>query len=109
MKKLTRKERLKALENGFYRCGYVTREDIENYVLDSLHLQDQLTESLADMVRANNEKISIAKIRSNDFIDSEDCICDFRGSTYQYGEFIIHIYPFYQSTGGTASITLIAE
>ena len=109
MKKLTRKQRLDALKNGFYRYGYLQAENIEDFVLHSTWITEQLTDSLADSVRANNLKLSIDKIRSNDFVDSDGCFYDFRGKTFQYGQFIIHIYPYPQSKDGIANISLLAK
>ena len=110
MKKLTRQQRLNALlKNGFYRCGYVETENIEDYVCNSQWFKKELIEPFADAVRANNTKLSIAKIRSNDFVDSNDCYYDFRGKTFQYGQFLIHIYLAPYSKMGTASISLLAK
>lgn len=109
MKKLTRQQRLDALKNGFYRCGYVETDNIEEYILHSTRLTEQLTDTFADAVRANNPKLSIAKIRSNDFVDSDDCYYDFRGKTYQHGPFLIHIYPSPYNNSGTASVVLLGE
>ena len=109
MKKITRQQRLDLLRNGFYRCGYIEKaENIEEYIHSS-RLTDQLTETFADIVREKNTYLSIAKIRSKDFIDSDGCYYDFKGKTYQHGQFLVHIYPSSHSTGGIASLSLLAE
>ena len=109
MNKITRKQRLELLENGFYKCGYSHITNVEELTALFTRLEDQLTDTFADKVRATNTKLSIAKIRSKDFIDSEDCFYDFKGNTFQYGQFIVHVYSHAQSKSGTASVSLLAE
>ena len=107
MKKITRKQRLDALKNGFYRYGNFTTDNIDECV-HSAWLRDQLTETFAKTVRDHNTYLSIAEIRSKDFIDSEGCFYDFVGKTYQYEDFLVHVYPFKDREGGTVSVLLVA-
>ena len=107
MKKITRKQRLDLSENGFYKCGYMKIENLEMLESALSRLEDELTEELERKVRETNTKLSIAKIRSKDFIDNEGCYYDYKGETYQHGEFLMHVYP-YRDGRGQASITLIA-
>lgn len=109
MKKITRQERLDLLQNGFYRCGYIRIENVEELTSDFSRLKDKMTDEFTDKVRAINTKLSIAKIRSKDFIDNEGCFYDFEGKTFKHGEFLVHVYPFATLDGGTASISLLAE
>ena len=109
MKKLTRQERVDSLlHNGFYRCGYINSDNIEKYVLHSSGLTDQLTEEFADSVRKGRKLIRIAEVRSKDFIDSDGVYYDYKGKTYQYGQFLIHIYLPREGKDGGASVLLLA-
>ena len=107
MNKITRKQRLDLMQNGFYRCGYMQIKNVEETTAWIPRLLEQLTEEFAGKVRATNTKLSIAKIRSKDFIDTEGCFYDFKGWTMQFGQFLIHVYP-YQNGGGQAAVSLLA-
>lgn len=108
MKRITRKERLNALQHGFYHCGHTYINDINQTDAFFTNLKNELTEQFSDAVRETNKKLSIDKIRSKDFIDSDGCYYDFIGRTYHYKDFIIHIYPAYNNRG-SASVLLAAK
>lgn len=109
MNKITNKQRLELLHNDFYRCGNIHIRNVKETTAWIPRLLEQLSESFAAEVRATNTRLSIAEIRSKDFIDSEGCFYDFRGQNFRYGHFLIHVYTHQHNEGGSASVTLIAE
>ena len=110
MKKITKKQRIDQMNGrGFHHCGYVTGEYIKHFISELHTFKEKLTEDFADRVREKNDLHTIYKIRSNDFIDNEDCYYDFKGVSYQYNDFIIHVYDNKENDTYTAIFILLAK
>ena len=109
MDKITRKQRIELMQNGFYKCGYTHITNVKECDERLARLQEQLTEEFETAVRANNTRLTIDKVRSKDFIDNEGCFYDLKGQTFQHGQFLIHVYSYDNYQGGTASVSLLAE
>ena len=110
MKKITKKQRIDQMnERGFHHCGHISGEYIKHFISELHTFKEKLNEEFANMIYSTTDLTTISKIRSLDFIDSRNVVYGFKGSTYQYNDFLIHIYDYKEFDEYTVSFILLAK
>lgn len=96
MQKLTRKERINAMNKGFKRLAWLRKDRIGNDsnedILDKIALELRSEKALIFLKNKDWEKIE--NVRSRDFIDTKGVYHDLKGKTYMKENLLIHDYGF---------------
>lgn len=95
LQKVTKKDRIALMKNGFYKVGYMSAKEFNERVIHDEYLDqyiDRILFILEDMVEAGLDPINVVKVRSNDIYCSDECYYSYKGKSYLIDGILFHVY-----------------
>lgn len=109
MHKITKRERLDILMDGWYRLGWASPETLVKMFDEETEIWDTINEVARQIIASDMKKINLMRTRSEDFIGSDDCYYPYKGKTYVNGKVMVHVYSDHEGNETGASIVLLAR
>lgn len=114
MKKLTKNNRIKAMDKGFKRIASITNKTLKNLNIDRFDyetvfnkIDSELSNNNAIEALQKLDYIKIDTVRSKDFIDTNGVYHDLKGKTYVNGNILIHDYESTNEYGYAMNVYML--